>query len=70
MIEGGLAYDYGINFREAYRNLTNGDITEIERTSIGVTHGQRQNKIRFNHFMKGWNPCPRMAITVSVILLL
>ncbi len=39
MIEGELAYDYGINFHEAYRNITNGDITAIERTSIGVTHG-------------------------------
>jgi hypothetical protein len=39
MIEGELAYDYGINFHEAYRNITNGDIAAIERTSIGVTHG-------------------------------
>jgi hypothetical protein len=39
MMEGELAYDYGINFHEAYRNITNGDITAIERTSIGVTHG-------------------------------
>ena len=39
MLDGELAYDYGINFNEAYRNITNGDITAIERTSIGVTHG-------------------------------
>jgi hypothetical protein len=39
MIEGELAYDYGINFPEVYRNITNGDIAAIERTSIGVTHG-------------------------------
>lgn len=39
MIEGELAYDYGINFHETYRNITNGDITAIEHTSIGVTHG-------------------------------
>ena len=39
MIEGELAYDYGINFHETYRNITNGDIAAIERTSIGVTHG-------------------------------
>jgi len=39
MMEGELAYDYGINFHEAYRNITNGDITAVERTSIGVTHG-------------------------------
>jgi hypothetical protein len=38
-MEGELAYDYGINFHEAYRDITNGDITAIERTSIGVTHG-------------------------------
>lgn len=39
MLEGELAYDYGLNFDEAYRNLSNGDITAIERTSVGVTHG-------------------------------
>jgi len=39
MLEGELAYDYGINFDEAYRNISNGDIAAIERTSIGVTHG-------------------------------
>lgn len=39
MMEGELAYDYGINFREAYRNIANGDITAIQRTSIGVTQG-------------------------------
>jgi hypothetical protein len=39
MMEGELAYDYGINFDEAYRNLANGNIGAIERTSVGVTHG-------------------------------
>ena len=39
MMEGELAYDYGINFSEAYRNITNGNIAAIGRTSIGVTHG-------------------------------
>ena len=39
MLEGELAYDYGINFDEAYRNLANGNIAAIERTSIGVTQG-------------------------------
>ena len=39
MMEAELAYDYGINFHEAYRNITNGNITAIGRTSIGVTHG-------------------------------
>ena len=39
MMEAELAYDYGINFHEAYRNITTGNITAIGRTSIGVTHG-------------------------------
>ncbi len=39
MLEGELAYDYGINFDEAYRNIANGNLSAIERTSIGVTHG-------------------------------
>jgi hypothetical protein len=39
MMEGELAYGYGINFQEVYRNVTNGDVTAIERTSIGVTDG-------------------------------
>ena len=39
MIEGELAYDYGINFDEAFRNIANGNIVAIGRTSIGVTQG-------------------------------
>jgi hypothetical protein len=39
MLEGELAYDYGINFNEAYRNISTGNITAIASTSIGVTHG-------------------------------
>ncbi len=39
MLEGELAYDYGINFDEAYLNIANGNITAIARTSIGVTQG-------------------------------
>ncbi len=39
MLEGELAYDYGINFDEAYLNIANGNITAIERTSVGVTQG-------------------------------
>jgi hypothetical protein len=39
MLEGELAYDYGINFNETYRNIASGNIAAIERTSIGVTHG-------------------------------
>jgi hypothetical protein len=39
MMEGELAYDYGINFEEAYRNVANSNIAAIESTSVGVTHG-------------------------------
>jgi len=39
MLEAELAYDYGINFDEAYLNIANGNITAIERTSVGVTQG-------------------------------
>jgi hypothetical protein len=39
LFEGELAYDYGINFDETYRNLTTGNIAAIERTSVGVTYG-------------------------------
>jgi hypothetical protein len=39
ILEAELAYDYGINFNEAYRNVVNGNIIAIEHTSIGVTHG-------------------------------
>jgi hypothetical protein len=39
MLEGELAYDYGINFGETYRDVVNGDIAAIENTSVGVTHG-------------------------------
>ena len=39
MLEAELAYDYGVNFEEAYTNIANGNVTAIERTSIGVTQG-------------------------------
>ena len=39
MLEGELAYVYGINFNEAIRDVSNGNIAAIQRTSIGVTHG-------------------------------
>jgi hypothetical protein len=38
-LEGELAYDYGLNFHEAYLDVTNGNIAAIVNTSIGVTHG-------------------------------
>jgi len=37
MAEGEFAYDYGVNFNEAYRNTESGDLTAIAHTSIGVT---------------------------------
>lgn len=46
MLEGELAYDYGINFDEAYINLSNGNIAAIARTSIGVTQGLVGPKIQ------------------------
>lgn len=39
MMEGELAYDYGINFQQAYRNVANGNLGAIKNTSIGVTDG-------------------------------
>ena len=39
LLEGEFAYDYGLNFDEAYRNIANGNISAIETTSIGVTQG-------------------------------
>lgn len=39
MLEGELAYDYGVNFDELYLNVTNGNVAAIESTSIGVTSG-------------------------------
>ncbi len=39
MVEGELAYDYGVNFQEVYSNIANGNVTAIEQTSIGVTQG-------------------------------
>ena len=37
MAEGEIAYDYGVNFNEVYRNIENGNLIAIEQTSIGVT---------------------------------
>jgi hypothetical protein len=48
MLEGELAYDYGINFDEAYVNIANGNITAIERTSVGVTQGLFGPKIQLS----------------------
>lgn len=46
MLEGEFAYDYGLNFDEAYGNLSAGNVTAIERTSIGVTQGLIGPKIQ------------------------
>lgn len=39
MAEGELNYDYGVNFRELYLNVANGDVAAIGSTSIGLTDG-------------------------------
>ena len=39
MMEGELTYDYGVNFNEVYVDISNGNVSAIERTSIGVTDG-------------------------------
>ena len=39
MLEGEMSYGYGVNFDELYKNIENGNVTAIERTSIGVTDG-------------------------------
>lgn len=39
ILEGELAYDYGVNFKDVYRNIANGNVRAIETTSIGVTDG-------------------------------
>jgi len=39
MLEGELAYDFGVNFDELYVNVTNGKVAAIGSTSIGVTDG-------------------------------
>jgi hypothetical protein len=46
MLEGELAYDYGVNFKEVYRDVSNGNIAAIEHTSIGVTQGLIGPKIQ------------------------
>lgn len=37
LLEGELAYDYGLNFDEAYRDISTGNIVAIEHTSVGAT---------------------------------
>lgn len=49
MLEGELAYDYGLNFDESFRDITTGNITAIERTSIGVSHGLIGPMLRPSH---------------------
>ncbi len=39
MMEGEFTYGYGVNFKELYRNVENGNVSAIENTSIGVTDG-------------------------------
>ena len=49
MMEGEVAYDYGLNFNEAYLNIVNGNLAAIERTSVGVTHGLFGPKLQPSH---------------------
>ena len=49
MMEGELAYDYGINFDEVFRDAANGNIAAIGRTSIGVTQGLFGPKLQSSH---------------------
>lgn len=39
VLEGEMAYGYGVNFQVLYRNVSNGNIAALESTSIGVTDG-------------------------------
>lgn len=39
VVEGEAAYDYGLNFHEAYLDVTNGNTKKLESTSIGVAEG-------------------------------
>ena len=49
MAEGEFAYDYGVNFAELYRDISNGNVTGIEQASIGVTDGLFGAMIRPPH---------------------
>lgn len=49
MLEGEIAYDYGLNFEEAFVNVANGNIAAIERTSVGVTHALFGPKVQPAH---------------------
>jgi len=49
MVEGELAYDYGVNFQEVYNNIANGNVTAIAQTSIGVTQGLFGPKLQPAH---------------------
>ena len=39
LLEGEFTYSYGVNFDEVYRDIANGDVKAIARTSIGVSDG-------------------------------
>jgi hypothetical protein len=49
MTEGELAYDYGLNFDEAFRNVVSGNLIAIGHTSIGVTQGLFGPKLQSSH---------------------
>ena len=48
VLEGELSYAYGVNCDEVYRDIVNGNLVAIERTSIGVTHGLIGPKLQPN----------------------
>src|ERR1700738_480543 len=39
MLEGELTYSYGVNFKELYKDISNGRVAAVEGASIGVTDG-------------------------------
>jgi hypothetical protein len=49
MVEGELAYDYGVNFQELYSNIAYGNVAAIEQTSIGITQGLFGPKLQRPH---------------------
>jgi|SRR5246127_1220906 hypothetical protein len=49
MVEGELAYDYGVNFHEVYSNIAEGNVIAVEQTSIGVTQALFGPKLQPAH---------------------
>ena len=49
IVEGELAYDYGVNFQEVYSNLAKGNVIAVGQTSIGVTQALFGPKLQPAH---------------------